>query len=38
VLLAAVSFVADDIIAMYTNAEMEYRTADSTIISIARRG
>jgi hypothetical protein len=36
--LAAVGVVTDDNIEMYTNAEMEYKAADSTIISIASFG
>jgi hypothetical protein len=38
VALAAVIVVIDDNIDVYTNAEMEYRTADSIIISMAIRG
>jgi hypothetical protein len=38
VLLADIPVVADANIAVYTNAEMEYRIADSAIISIAIRG
>ena len=36
--VAVVFVVIDDNIKVYTNAEMEYRAADSTTISIATRG
>jgi hypothetical protein len=38
VTLTAVAVVEDDRVKMYINAEMEYRAADSIIISIAIRG
>jgi hypothetical protein len=36
--LVASGVAIDDIIAVYANAEIEYRMADSIIISIATRG